>query len=237
MDNRNNKGQFNKGAQPYNKGKTRYNHAEVIGAYNKLHNMSEVARSLKMTHVSVAKILKEHNIERVKATRHKKREAYKTQILKMYNAGYSSTKIVKLLNNEVSYTTIITCLKEAGIEVRAAGFQKREQNPAWNGGITLDERGYVLIKSNNHPRRNNNGYVREHIVVAEQKINRPLKKGETVHHINGDVKDNRPENLFVFENRGKHTKYHWEQRNKLEDSTGLDAGPFARTPAQLKGVL
>jgi hypothetical protein len=40
-------------------------------------------------------------------------------------------------------------------------------------------------------------YVYEHRYVAEQQMGRLLRKGEVVHHINGDIHDNRPDNLIV----------------------------------------
>lgn len=48
----------------------------------------------------------------------------------------------------------------------------------------------------------------EHRSVAEQILKRPLRKGEVVHHINRDKKDNRPENLMVFESQAEHARWH-----------------------------
>ena len=74
-------------------------------------------------------------------------------------------------------------------------------------------KGYPVIYDPAHPRAKSNGYVREHIVIAEQCIGRPLKDGEVIHHINEDKLDNRPENLVVFESHSDHMKYHWMKRN------------------------
>lgn len=51
-----------------------------------------------------------------------------------------------------------------------------------------------------------------HRIVAEQILGRPLRKSEVVHHINGDKRDNRPENLMVFNNQKEHAKWHAEHR-------------------------
>jgi hypothetical protein len=51
--------------------------------------------------------------------------------------------------------------------------------------------GYIDIKVNGQ-------WVREHRWMMEQKIGRPVKADEVVHHVNGQRDDNRPENLELW---------------------------------------
>jgi len=58
--------------------------------------------------------------------------------------------------------------------------------------------GYVRIYAPMHKEANTWGYVYEHRLIAEQVLNRSLKKNEVVHHINGIRWDNRRGNLAVM---------------------------------------
>jgi hypothetical protein len=78
---------------------------------------------------------------------------------------------------------------------------------------TTRKDGYIMIKMPDHPRSNKWGFVYQHIIVAEEKIGRPLNKKEVVHHLNGNPSDNHPDNLFVFNSQGDHAHYHLEKQN------------------------
>ena len=80
-----------------------------------------------------------------------------------------------------------------------------EKNPDWKGGRYIEPgKGYVMVRNPGHPRARQNGYVLEHILVAEEMLGRPLKPGEVVHHRNEKMADNRPENLEVYESNVAH---------------------------------
>jgi hypothetical protein len=54
----------------------------------------------------------------------------------------------------------------------------------------------------------------EHRAVAEQKLGRPLKRGEIVHHIDGDYLNNDPDNLAVM-TQADHIRIHKPSRWKV----------------------
>jgi hypothetical protein len=87
----------------------------------------------------------------------------------------------------------------------------------WNGGKTK-HKGYVLVLCKKHPRANKDGYVPEHVLVAELKLGRFLKKTEVVHHINGIRDDNQEKNIIVLKNQAKHFRSHrvWKFRKNIK---------------------
>lgn len=68
-----------------------------------------------------------------------------------------------------------------------------------NGDGCIDYTGYKTISVKGHPNAmDDRGRIREHVFVMSEYLGRPLKKGESVHHKNGNKLDNRIENLEVW---------------------------------------
>ena len=85
--------------------------------------------------------------------------------------------------------------------------RKGDKAGSWKGGRVLDGHGYVRLYRPDHP-FSVNGYVLEHRLIMEAFLGRPLLPTEVVHHINGDIVDNRIENLMLFASRYTHALKH-----------------------------
>ena len=99
----------------------------------------------------------------------------------------------------------------------------REKNCNWGGGITERSKGYVRFKIPKGCRFSSmvdkEGYVLIHRLIMAEYLQRPLDDEEIIHHINGNINDNKIENLKLM-NQSEHTILHWNIRKKKKIRMG-----------------
>lgn len=76
--------------------------------------------------------------------------------------------------------------------------------------------GYISVWKPDHPRAHS-GRVMEHVLVMERILERLLRKGEIVHHINYLEWDNRPDNLYLCKSNSEHNLIHRKTRYLMKD--------------------
>lgn len=130
-------------------------------------------------------------------------ESEKASVKRLYEKGWSQAQIATQLQS--SQISISRLLAEVGVKTRGAN-ASGDRHGAWKGGVVSHGSGYVLqYVPQEHPMavmRTKTGYVMQHRLVMAEVLGRPLSSYETVHHINGNRTDNRPENLQL--RKGKH---------------------------------
>ncbi len=100
--------------------------------------------------------------------------------------------------------------------------QVGEKHPSWKGGEFFHQGYRYVLIANLSPEDQalaramvpNDHYVREHRLVMARLLGRPLKKSETVHHINGVKDDNKPENLELL-GTAAHSRQHRDMVREL----------------------
>lgn len=110
--------------------------------------------------------------------------------------------------------------KKHGIQCQRTGPRSGAGHKNWKGGLKLTKAGYILeyrpdhhscVSANAIRAQKSQGkffrkktHVLQHRLVMEEMIGRPLCSEEVVHHKNGNVQDNRPENLQLFSSNAEH---------------------------------
>jgi hypothetical protein len=96
------------------------------------------------------------------------------------------------------------------------GEKSGTHNPRWKGGEFISE-GRVFVYAPTHPFPNRNKtYVLRYRLAMEAHLGRYLDPSEIVHHINGNMMDDRIENLQVMTNT-EHMRLHGKQRAGLNN--------------------
>ena len=108
---------------------------------------------------------------------------------------------------DCAHQTVSKLCRKHGIRTQRNGPRSGPNHPDWKGGRHIDKDGYVPVWCEDHPnRRKYCRYMFEHRLVMEAHLGRLLNPEEVVHHRNGDKKDNRIENLELFESNAAHLR-------------------------------
>jgi hypothetical protein len=81
-------------------------------------------------------------------------------------------------------------LKKGNKDGELTFFKRGAQHPNWKGGISRSHHTY----------RKDLG----------------ARKGEVIHHIDGDHTNNQKTNIIVFKNQSEHMKWHWKQQKQRQ---------------------
>jgi hypothetical protein len=130
-----------------------------------------------------------------------------------------------------------SCISKIGLNKLAsnAGYNSKVKNTFSDrvGKVISGKDGYPEIYiGKDYPYRIG-GYrsIREHVFVMECYLERGLKKGEVVHHIDGDKRNNILENLFLT-NVAEHNKLHAESESIIFELVKRGLVQFNRITAR-----
>jgi len=133
------------------------------------------------------------------------------------------------------------CISKIGVAklAGAAGYQAKIKNKFTNrvGTVISGKEGYPEIYiGKDYPYRPG-GYrcIREHIFVMETHLQRRIEKGEIVHHIDGNKKNNKLENLFLT-TVAEHNKLHAESESIIFELVKQGLVIFNRNTARYELV-
>lgn len=174
---------------------------EIIASYRAGLCPADIARQLGAKPATIRQVLMrlgeplgEHDGRRAKSIP----EETISTILRLQNDGISQDRISREVG--IGQTGISHILRQHGI----SGQKTMDRHPSWKGG-RIDMNGYIAVKTGfggEFPSMaHNSGYTLEHRLVMAKVLGRELSRGETVHHINGDRTDNRPDNLQLRHGR------------------------------------
>jgi hypothetical protein len=178
--------------------------AQLVTEHESGLSLSELARRYATSTTVIRNTLRRQGVE----STYRKRQAFWTperlaHLTEMYQNGQSLADIGSVLG--ISYQTAQYRLRVLGLIEHA---NRGSTHHMWKGGRITTAQGYIHIHPSPEQKLlagpTRNGYVPEHRLIMAIALGRPLTKGETVHHIDGNPSNNNLGNLQL--RQGQHGK-------------------------------
>lgn len=110
-----------------------------------------------------------------------------------------------------------------------------QSEPAADGDLCAPCRAFLLGDSNVDPRRDSHATFLDEMIEV---MSRPVDlRGYVVHHLNGDSRDNRPENLRIMSAREHVERAHEERPAAFRVSTGIEVPEWCAVTCDRCGAI
>lgn len=173
-----------------------------------------------------------------KSSKYGKLSSYKrTKTVTHWKCDCCGIEFTKIRNGKYDLNAKSYCkdclLKEGRFKLaNRDGYLARAEKHSQKQNIVLDKDGYKDVYYGlEYPYREGYGFIREHIYVMECHLGRKLEKGEIVHHIDGDKRNNNIENLFLT-TPAEHNKLHGSSEQLIFELFKLGIISFNRETAR-----
>jgi hypothetical protein len=162
----------------------------IVSLYADKLSSTQIAEIVGLSSVHVRRVLKQNGIEMRDASEGKKLSHARPEVKAKLSAAHKGVP-----------------LPESAKEKLRSRVGSIHHN--WVSGITTTELGYLIFTKS--PANGEHAGVRLHRLIAEWKLGRQLLEGEIVHHIDGDILNNHPDNLAVM-SQSEHATLHLNER-------------------------